>query len=369
MGSFNYFKIAGWNILKRLWALRRAGKLIKKIKEHGMPEQSAIMWLCSGQRHHRNLNKKTPWKCFKKNGKLTFDLSKPNKKFWKLYKMWLKIHKKYHLKFVPIMMMREDYCEYPFWHNVNGVTGFYDVLAMPIILKYIEKAVKIYIEVFGKTPIVIPWNEPNHHGDGHKFHKIMYDHETVWEGVLKPLGCKLGDVWPDLTASEGAGGELIEFHDCPKPGSCDRGGHHGKLGQNRKILGIKHDFTTLADFMVEVSPGLTKLQNMVQSANHWRLYTEDGGGTVNDGRYLAGPFNIPCGDAEQQYEMMKVLIQTWKETGFLAKYGTFPHECLTVKRKSDGSIDLFIPDYRPRMVNWKRIRQGVLKACKEKLGE
>ena len=369
MGSFNWFKIAGWNILNRPWAIRQADKLIKKIKEHGYPDHSAVMWLSSGKPYHRNLNTKTPWKCFNRNGRLTFDFTKPNKKFWKLYKKWLEIHKKYHLKFVPILMMREDYCDYPFWNNVNNVFGLEDPNSMVYIKEYAWQVVETYIMVFGKTPAVIPYNEPAHYGNGWKFHQIMYDHETLWETVFEPLGCKLKDVWPDFTMCEGSGGELIEPHACPKPGDCDRGGQHGKAGQNRKILAIKHNFTTLSDFMIKLPNGKTKLQNMVESANRHRLYTEDGGGTVNDGKYLAGPFKIKCGNAEQQYEMMKVLCETWNDTGFLPRFGTFPHEALFCKRKPSGEIDLFIPDYRPRNINWRRIRNGVLKACKEEFGD
>lgn len=363
MGSFNWFKIVGWNILKRLWALRQADKLIKKFVEYGYPDSSAVMWLCSGREHHRNLNNKIPWKRVKKKGELIFDLSKPSKKFYKLWRLWLKKCKKYHHKFVPIMMMREDYCWYPFHNNVNGIDGINSPEALDVILAYMQKAVAIYIEVFDKTPMVIPYNEPAHHGNSDRFHKIMYDHEAMWEQALKSLGCKLKDVWPDLTLCEGSAGELIEPHDCPKPHGCGRGGRHGKDGQDRKVLGIKHGFTTLSDFMVEVSPGLTRLQNMVQSANHWRLYTEDWHDPVGDGKYLAGPFKLPLGDAQQQHEMMLELIRVWKEDGFLARYGTFPHEALSY----DAGKNLFIPDYRPRKINWRRIRNGVLKACREEL--
>ena len=117
--------------------------------------------------------------------------------------------------------------------------------------------------------------------------------------------------------------------------------------------------------MIVLPNGMTKLENMVASGNRHRLYTEDGGGTVNDGRYLAGPFKIPCGDADQQYEMMIELIRVDQEEGFQARFGSFPHECLTYNARRD----LFIPDFRKKVVNWRRIRGGILRACKEKLGE
>lgn len=373
MGSFNWFKLYAWNPLKRAMAVFHLDKLIKKIKEHGFADNSAVMWLSSGKACHRNLNKKTPWKCRKKNGRLVFDFSKPNKKFYKLWKLWLKRHKKHHLKFIPILMMREDYCWYPFSNNVNGIKGVYSPGALEVILDYMERSIKIYIEVFGKPPTITPWNEPAHYGNGKLYHQIMYNHEAVWERVLKPLGGKLKNMYPDITMCEGAAGELIEPHKCSKPGDCDRGGWHGKPGQERNkdgITCIKHGFTTLSDFNEKLSNGFTRLENMTRSGNSQRMYTEDGGGATNDGEYEAGVFEIRLGSARQQYKMMLELIRVWKEHGFFARFGTFPHEALFCKKKivdDEEVIDLLIPDYRPRNINWGRIKNGVLKACKEKL--
>ena len=362
MGSFNWFKIAGWQKEDREQAIQDADDLIRTIKEHGYPDHSAVMWLCDGERDHRNLNRKTPWTCYKDGCELVFDLKIWDRTFWKLYKIWLEIHKKYHLKFVPIYMMREDYCDYPFIHNINNVHGINTPKAMKYIKRYVKRATKMYIKIFGKPPSVILYNEPAHYGNGKKYHQIMYDHETLYEDILRPLGVKLNQIWPDLTMCEGSAGELIEPHPCPKPGACDRQGWHGKPGQDRKVLGIKHNFTTLGDFMLKLSNGKTRLQNMVDSANHHRLYTEDGGGTVDDGEYHAGPFGIKCGSAEQQYEMMRVLIDTYERDRFLARFGTFPHEALFY----DEEKDLFIPDYRVENINWDRIDRGVLRACREK---
>lgn len=366
MGSFNWFKIAAWGKKNRKRVIRQAEKLVGKITDHGYPENSGVMWLCDGRAEHRNLNRKTPWHCFKKNNKLTFDFETPNEKFWDLYEIWLRIHKKPHLKWVPIYEMRQDYAWYPFANNINGVDGIDSPEALEVKMSYMRKAAEIYIDIFGKFPNIIPWNECDHYGGGAAFHKIMYDHRAVRDKVVIPLGGKYSNMWPDITLCEGAAGELIEPHgDCPKPEACDQGGWHGKQGQHRRkggLMSIKHGFTTLSDFMVEVSPGVTRLENMIASENDQRMFTEDWHNPVGDGKYLAGPFKLPLGNAQQQYVMMKKLIRVWKETGFLAKFGTFPHEALTKVG------NLYVPDYRPRNINWRRLRNGVLKACKEELG-
>ena len=361
MGGFNWFKIVAWREKGRERAMRQLRKLVQKIKGHGFWDTSSVMWLSSGKGQHKNLNRKTPWYCFKNNnGVWTFDFGIPNQKFWLLYRLWLETFKAEHHKFVPIYQMREDYCSYPFTHNVNGIDGINSPEGLEVTLAYMRKATEMYIDVYGKFPRIIPWNERDHYGDGKMFHKIMYDHRAVRDEVVIPLGGKYSDIYPDITLCEGAAGELIEPHgDCPKPGDCDQNSWHGKDGQHRRkggLVSFKHRVSTNTD-------AIERLGNMIGSGNAERFFTEDGGGYSGDGNYLAGPFNIPCGDAQQQYEMMVTFIKAWKKHGFMGRFGTFPHECLT---KVDG---VFVPDYRPRNINWRRIRNGVLKACKEMLGE
>ena len=367
MGLHNWFKIAAWLKKDREKALRQLDKFVKKTDEHGFPDISSNLWISDGKAEHRNLNRKTPWHCFKpNNGKLTFDFAEPNEKFWKLHRMFLETHKKYHKKFVGIYEMREDYAWYPFANNVNGIDGINSPEALEVKLAYMRKAIEMQIEVFGKFPNIIPWNERNHYGDGDNYHKIIYDHKAVRDEVVIPLGGKYSDIWPDITLCEGAAAELFEAHPCSKPAYCKSGGVHGKEGQHRRkggLMSIKHGFTTLADFMVVLPNGDTKLEHIVKSGNDQRMYTEDGNGTVGDGRYVVRGYRM--GDAGQQYVMMKELIRVWKSAGFLARYGTFPHEALSY----DAGKNLFIPDYRPRNINWKRIRNGVLKACREELGD
>jgi len=369
MGLHNWFKIAAWLKKGRARAIRQLDKFVQKTAEHGFWDISSNMWLCDGKAEHRNLNWKTPWHCWRKsNGVWTFDFDEPNEKYWMLHKLFLESLRQFHTKFAGIYEMREDYAWYPYAHNINSVNGINSPEALEVKLAYMKTALEMQIEIFGEDkpfPKIIPWNERDHRGSGEAFHKIMYDHRAVRDEVVIPLGGKYSDIWPDITLCEGASGELRELHgDCPKPGDC--GGWHGQDGQHRRkggLMSIKHGFTTLADYMVEVSPGVTRLQNMINSGNSQRMFTEDWHDCVGDGKYLAGPFKLPLGNAQQQYEMMKALIQVWKDHGFLAPHGTFPHECLT------KTGNLYVPDYRPRKVNWTRIRKGKLRACKEMLGE
>lgn len=372
MGSFNWFRIVAWNPVRRLIALRWLDKLIKTVASYDYAENSAIMFIGDGRAVHRNLTMKTPWKCWKEGTKVFYDLSTWNRTYWKLFKKFLKKHKKYHLHFVPILLMREDYIKDVFTYNVNNVHGFWDPGAWKYIRKYVLKVMRCYRKVYGPNykPRVIIANEMSHGGNPEKFHDIMYFHLDI-KNLLVPEFTSLKHIWVDLTKCEGAGGELREDHPCPYPGASNcRGGRHGAPGQDRLFLGIKHKFTTLADFMLVLSNGKTKLQNMIDSVNHWREYTEDGGGEVEDGNYIiqrtvdGHTHTIYLGDAEQQYEMMKVLCQTYLDHGFLAKFGTFPHEALFWNQDKR----LWIPDYRVKNIDWSR-PAALQRACQEVLGE
>jgi len=322
VGGFNYYKLTQ-NQEETL-------KLLKEIRMHGYYLNDGFMFLSDNMACHRNLTYNTPWTW---NGD-KFDLSKWNIGFWKTFEDYLKIHREVGLDFCPQLYMREDYSNYPFKNNMNGVNDFWDAGAWFYHRAYARKVMDTFQQVYKNEykPYVKIMNEVAHNGDGKKFHRIMYFHQELFERVLSDY-TDLGHIICDLTGCEGTLGELRERHNCPKPAVCDRGGKHGKREYDRLAVGEKHKFSTWADF------GDVK-RFFLRSANKARRFTEDGGGRAGDGRYEVPHTGMKLGDPEQQGHMMTQLAKAYKTTGKKVIFCSFPHEAL---KKIDG---VFYPDYR-----------------------
>lgn len=322
VGGFNYYKITR-NEEETL-------KLLTEIRMHGYYLNDGFMFLSDNKPHHSNLTHKTPWAFYSQHA---FDLGEWSPEFWNNFKIYLEMHKEVGLDFCPQLWMRKDYSNYPFKNNVNGVNDFWDKDAMPYHRAYAVKVMDTFEEVYGTEykPYVKIMNEVAHHGDGKKYHQIMYFHEDIVENVLLDY-TTLDHIICDLTGCEGTLGELREIHRCPKPASCDRGGKHGKKGYDRLAVGEKHKYSTWADFH--------EIQRFVNSANKARRFTEDGGGRAEDGDYTVPRTGMKLGNPEQQGYMMKQLAQIYQASKKKVIFCSFPHEAL---KRIDG---VFFPDYR-----------------------
>jgi len=321
VGGFNYFKITrnGDETLK----------LLKEIRMHGYYLNDGFMFLSDNEPHHKNLTYSVPWLFL--SGKFDLGLWRPS--FWIDFKNYLEIHKEVGLDFCPQLWMRKDYINYPFKNNVNGVTDFWDKDAMPYHRAYARKVMDTFVEVYGKqyNPYVKIMNEVAHHGEGKKYHQIMYFHEDIVENILMDY-TTLSHIICDLTGCEGTLGELREPHNCPKKATCDRNGRHGKPEHDRLAVGEKHKYSTWADF--------SEIKRFVNSANKARRFTEDGGGRAEDGKYTVSRTGMKLGNPEQQGYMMKQLALIYKATKKKVIFCSFPHTAL---KKIDG---VFYPDYR-----------------------
>ena len=321
VGGFNYFKITG-NTVETL-------KLLKEIRMHGYYLNDGFMFLSDNKPHHKNLTYHTPW-LWVGDG---FDLDEWNLEFWDDFRQYLEMHKEVGLDFCPQLYMRKDYSNYPFQKNVNDVTDFWDKDAMIYHRAYTRKIMEAFKEVYGDDykPYVKIMNEVAHHGDGKKYHQIMYFHQELFEMVLTGY-TTLDHIICDLTGCEGTLGELRDRHNCPKPANCDRDGKHGKKSYDRLAVGEKHKYSTWTDF--------ADIKRYLRSANKARRFTEDGGGRAEDGNYTVPRTGMKLGDPEQQGYMMNQLAKAYKTTGKKAIFCSFPHEAL---KKIDG---VFYPDYR-----------------------
>lgn len=329
VGGFNYFKITG-NQEETL-------KLLKEIRMHGYYLNDAFMFLSDNKPEHANLTHETPWAY---DG--MFHLDEWNPEFWDDFKVYLEMHKEVGLDFCPQLWMRKDYINYPFKHNVNGITdfwgkksqqvGFLDEEVMKIHRAYARKVMDTFVKVYGKD--YKPWvkvspNEAAHHGNTEHFHRIMYFCEDIYETVLSDY-TMLDHIICDLTSCEGTIGELRELHKCPRPAKCDRGGMHGKGGYDRLVVGEKHKRSVWEDF-----PNLQRLFRV----NKARRFTEDGGSLTGKGG-ITLPNGINLGTPEQQGYMMRKLAEFYKTTGRKAIFCSFPHEALKFEN------GMFFPDYR-----------------------
>ena len=321
VGGFNYFKITG-NTEETL-------KLLKEIRMHGYYLNDGFMFLSDNKAIHKNLTYHTPWQWTGEK----FDFKQWNLEFWDDFKMYLEMHKEVGLDFCPQLWMRKDYSNYPFKNNVNGVTDFWDKDAMIYHRAYARKVMDTFKEVYGNgyKPYVKIMNEVAHHGDGKKYHQIMYFHQEIFENVLTGY-TTLDHIICDLTGCEGTLGELREPHNCPKSSVCDRNGRHGKPSYDRLAVGEKHKYSTWADF--------SEIKRFINSANKARRFTEDGGGRAEDGDYTVPRTGMKLGSAEQQGYMMTKLANIYNNTGKKVIFASFPHEAL---KKIDG---VFYPDYR-----------------------
>lgn len=333
-GGFNSFKIT-----KNEEDLQ---ELLQKEKMCGYYLEDGFMFLSSGKGHHGNLNRKTPWAC-DGTKEYKFNLTEWNPVFWNNFKTYLEIHKYVGMDFCAQLWMRKDYTNNVFKNNHSGITdfwgkksqqvGFLDEEVMVIHRAYAKKVMDTYREVYGNQykPYVKIMNEVAHHGNAEHAHRIMYFHEDIVENVLLDY-TDLELIIIDGTGCEMGIGEVKHIHKCPKKKVCDRGKKHGKKGYANKVVMERHKFSTWADFH--------EMQRMVNSPIPEAIYTEDGGGRAEDGKYRVPRTGMRLGSPEQQGYMMKQLALVNQASGFRPIFKSFPHEAL---KKVNG---VFFPDYR-----------------------
>jgi len=322
VGGFHYYKLT-----KNKDEVR---KRLHEIKMHRYYLNDGFMFLSDNKAHHSNLTYHTP---FFWDGN-RFDLEKKNPEFWADFKAYLKMHKEVGLDFCAQLWMRNDYINYPYRNNCNGVNDLWDPDAMRFHYLYVTWVMGAYREVYGSDynpHVKVSPNEVAHHGSGAKLHEIMYFCERVCKDVLLNYTI-LEHIIFDLTGCEGSMGEMRNCHKCSKPGACDRGGWHGLNIYDRLAMGEKHKYSTWADFF--------EIQRFINSANRWRRFTEDGGGRADDGDFTVPRTGMKLGSPAQQGHMMRQLALIYQATGKRVTFCSFPHTAL---KKING---VFFPDYR-----------------------
>jgi hypothetical protein len=108
------------------------------------------------------------------------------------------------------------YCWYPYEHNVNGVSSFYDQKALPFQVSFIDQLISIIYEVYGYVKQVRQINEPAHAGSHHRLHVIAnWIRDTYKESRIIDV-VPIRGVFLDESSSAAVLAPFHEKLDCPK---------------------------------------------------------------------------------------------------------------------------------------------------------
>lgn len=327
LGIFLWFLAKAWNPLTRLYWIHQLRKTVRRSRDKQASFICGFLWLCDNKPEHHHLNNKTPWKFEKKPHKV-FDFTKPNKKFWDIYRLFLKALKSEDMEFWPSVEM-DRYCYYPFRHNSNGVRGFWSNGALKHHLNLMKKVCQVMRSVYGEDyqPPIKMINEPIHGGDHNKFHVIGRWHVEMWEKALKNY-TKLPRIILDVSHCEAAAGEFDKRRKCHVCGKWQGNDDYLDADGFRQVIPGYHGVSIIENLKTEDGHGFTKMRFLTSA---WKKvkFSEDGGaGGLCD---IARGYRIPgtnfCeGDAKQVKEMLIYLWGESKKHGKVAIWGLFPME-------------------------------------------
>lgn len=347
LGFFNWFVRVAWKPGRtREWAIKKAKQTFEQIALHRFDADDFFFWVSDGTSQHAHLNLKTPYQLKKKLFPVkVFKLHKDNARFWKIYRIFISLHK------VPIdnkiyvihpishlFMDRYDY--FPFFHNTNGIEGFWTPEALPFQLRVAEKALQIIKEEFGAN--YRPWvkfiNEPAHWGSHEKGHIIADWHKAMYHKAISKY-TDLSRCIIDVSHSEYAHAQLTQHTGTGQCHHCD------KYWDNKPEYGrlVKAELHN-----VSIKENLTETNKLNWIGSAWKchkLHEDCGGGEKAEGVQF-GPFRFAT--AEQTEEMSYYLWDTCKKNNVRAIFAIVPIETLV-----NGPI-YGVADYRVHLIDWER---------------
>ncbi len=108
------------------------------------------------------------------------------------------------------------YCWYPYQHNANGVSDFYDLGALEFQVQFIDLLLAIIYSVYGYVRQIRQINESSHHGQHHRLHVISnWIRDTYRESKIIQMVPDVG-MFMDETGSAAVLAPFHEKLDCPK---------------------------------------------------------------------------------------------------------------------------------------------------------
>jgi len=357
LGIYLWFLAKSWNPITRWYWKNRLRETVRRARDKQASFICGFLWLCDNKPEHHHLNNKTPWK-FKKKPHKVFDLMKPNKKFWKIYRIFHKVLMSEDMEFwVSVEMDR--YCYYPFEHNVNGVKGFWTPKALKHHLNLMKKTCQVTRSIRGEDyqPPIKPINEPAHWGDHELFHTIGRWHVEMWEKALKQY-TKLTRIILDGSHCEAALGEFDKRQKCHICGRWQGNDVYLDADGFRQVIPEYHGVSIIQNLTTPDGHGLTKMRFLTSA---WKKvkFSEDGGaeGLCDIAKGVHIPGTNSCeGDADQIKEMLLYLWGESKKAGKVAIWGLFPMEAF---KDDDGEWDLWYENYKVNRIDWKRINAAI----------
>jgi len=336
----------GWEEEREDETFNRIEAVIAKAASYGCSAVSFFSWLDDNKPEHINLKRKIPWEV---TGILTkkCDFTKPNERYWHLYKRFLKILRRYELRAIPQAFMWK-YTFYHFTNNRNGVEDFFDGAALKH-QRWMAWRLLVEQERLGMTPMIKFVNEPNHRGrceGAGGGHWIANWHRDMWFHVYKETPLRLEDLVIDVHASEFAAAQLVYHRGaharCTKCGVYE---WDNIEANDRKPLREQHSVSIIDDLEDEHK----SLTVFVNNLHNWQVkYSEDGS---RHGNIVPVPgMNWRLGDSNQVYAMLRRAWGACKESSMRKDFywGIYPMECLS---KKDGVFEDY---YDTSEINWQR---------------
>jgi len=273
------FVVTAWDRTNQREAEFELEATLRKMSGVGFSVNDSLLWYSIWDNPlDAPLRDKTPWELV---GPRKFDFTKPNERWYELFRSYLMIHHMVGIEAEMQYMMRDRYQIYPYRHNVNNIEArhLWDPIVFEKTAIMIKKHLDIYTDVYSmdEPSEYYPWlkiaNEWEHKGDGNTFDTIGKFHQDMYEQVIKYY-TNLDRLCVDVHKSEGTINYLkYNKEPCPK---CNQ--IHGKKEYDRLAVPEFHQFSTEQDF---------GSHDFLAGKDKVRKCTDDGGSLTDTGDGLS----------------------------------------------------------------------------------
>lgn len=212
MGIFLWFLLYYWDEETRPWVKERAVETIEMFASYKPDSLLFFSWMRDqsvGNAHFR------PMCPYPTDSNGLFILDQIKDRYLRGFEEFCLICKNAGLDIQACIFMAR-YCWFPYQHNVNGVSSFYEQSALPFQVNFIDHLLTIIYSVYGYVRQIRQINEPSHHGQHHRLHVISnWIRDTYKESKIIQMVPDTG-MFMDESSS---GAVLAPFHeklDCPK---------------------------------------------------------------------------------------------------------------------------------------------------------
>ena len=214
MGFFMWFLFHYWDRDTRQYVIDAADETIAEYAKYRPRNIHGFMWVRDTTESNAHFRPMCP---HPSNDDGFFDLSEIKNKYLRAVEAWAELMKKHGVDFAACAYMAR-YCFYPFEHNVNNVSSFYDPRALQFQINFVNAILDVIATVFGETyrPYFRMINEPAHGGSHHRLHVITNWHANLYTESKLIDRVPYWNLYCDESGSAGAIGWAHERLPCPK---------------------------------------------------------------------------------------------------------------------------------------------------------